>query len=54
MPDTLSASPARRSAVALTLAIAVGLLLAVTASLWGYYGTAVFYETILAGFIACL
>jgi hypothetical protein len=54
MPDTVSASPYHRPAVALTLAIAVGLLLAATVSLWGYYGTAVFYETILAGFIACL
>jgi membrane protein YdbS with pleckstrin-like domain len=53
MLDT-AAPPSRRSAVALTLAIVVGLLLAVTASLWGYYGTAVFYETIVAGFIACL
>ena len=54
MPDTVSALPHRRSAVVITLAIAVCLLLAATAGLWGYYGTAVFYETILAGFIACL
>jgi hypothetical protein len=52
MLDT--ASPTHRSAVALSLAIGIGLILAATAGLWGYYGTAVFYETLLAGFIACL
>jgi hypothetical protein len=30
-----------------------GLLAAGTAALWGYYGTAVFYETIVAGINAC-
>jgi hypothetical protein len=53
MLDT-AASPHRRSAVALSLAIGIGLILAATAGLWGYYGTAVFYETLVAGFIACL
>jgi hypothetical protein len=30
------------------------LLLAGTAALWAYYGTAVFYEMIVAGLAACL
>ncbi|HLH94328.1 MAG TPA: hypothetical protein VKW08_04350 [Xanthobacteraceae bacterium] len=30
------------------------LLLGATAALWAYYGTAVFYETILAGIAACM
>jgi hypothetical protein len=29
-------------------------VLAVTLALWAHYGTAVFYETILAGLAACL
>jgi hypothetical protein len=32
---------------------AVGFLLAGTIALWAHYGTAVFFETIRAGFIAC-
>jgi hypothetical protein len=31
-----------------------GLLLAATAALWMYYGTAVFYEIIAAGIAMCL
>lgn len=30
-----------------------GVLLLTTAALWAYYGTAVFYELILAGWAAC-
>jgi hypothetical protein len=32
----------------------VGVVLAATAALWAYYGTAVFYEMIAAGIAACL
>ena len=39
--------------VALALAILAGLVVAATAALWFHYGTAVFYETILAGLNAC-
>jgi hypothetical protein len=39
--------------VLLAVALAVGALAAVTAALWAHYGTAVFYETILAGINAC-
>lgn len=37
----------------LLLAAVIGALLAGTLSLWAYYGTAVFFETIRAGFAAC-
>ena len=33
--------------------VVVALLLAATIGLWGYYGTAVFFEMVRAGFIAC-
>ena len=42
----------RRGAIALA-AGAMGLVLAGTIALWTHYGTAVFFETIRAGFIAC-
>jgi len=35
-------------------AVAAAIGLAGTLALWAYYGTAVFYETILAGIAACL
>ena len=41
MPETASAA-------------AVGMVLAGTLVLWAHYGTAVFYEVILAGIAACL
>jgi hypothetical protein len=30
-----------------------GCLIAVTVALWAHYGTAVFFEVIRAGFVAC-
>jgi hypothetical protein len=39
--------------VLLALAAAGGLLAAATAALWAHYGTAVFYEMIVAGINAC-
>lgn len=38
----------------LAAAGAVACLLAGTVVLWAHYGTAVFFETLRAGFIACL
>ena len=43
----------RRSLPTLLAAAAAGLVLAATVALWAHYGTAVFFETIRAGFIAC-
>jgi len=37
----------------LGLAVIGGVLAAATAALWAHYGTAVFYETIVAGINAC-
>ena len=37
----------------LLVALVVALLLAVTFGLWGYYGTAVFFEMVRTGWAAC-
>ena len=48
-------APARRVAPAIVAAASVGaILLAAALALWFHYGTAVFFETIAAGFSACL
>jgi hypothetical protein len=39
--------------IAAAVAGLFGLLLAATLALWGYYGTAVFYDMILTGLAAC-
>ena len=39
--------------VVVGLGIVAGLVAAATGALWFHYGTAVFYETILAGLNAC-
>jgi hypothetical protein len=38
----------------LLIAAGAGVLVAATIALWAHYGTAVFYEVILAGLAACL
>jgi|GraSoiStandDraft_13_1057314.scaffolds.fasta_scaffold2998593_1 hypothetical protein len=54
IPDDIAGSPRLGPRpVALALGAGAGLLAAGTAALWGYYGTAVFYETIVAGINAC-
>ena len=45
------AAPGRNALLA--VAVIVGFLLAGTVALWAHYGTAVFFETIRAGFVAC-
>jgi hypothetical protein len=52
MSDTASASTSLRPLW--VLAAAGGVLLAGTLALWAHYGTAVFYEMILAGVALCL
>jgi hypothetical protein len=37
----------------LLFAVVGALLLAATIGLWSYYGTAVFFEMVRAGFVAC-
>jgi len=48
-----SALGASRLAVAVVLGIVAALMIATT-GLWLHYGTAVFYEMIVAGIAACL
>jgi hypothetical protein len=54
MRDTIAPSSLRMSAPLVAVALAVLLLLSATAALWAHYGTAVFYEMIVAGLAACL
>jgi hypothetical protein len=54
MPDSMAAPRAHLSRPLALAAAAVVVLLAGTVALWAHYGTAVFYETILAGITACL
>jgi hypothetical protein len=51
MPETI-ASRLMSMPFKLTAAVTI-LAVAGTAWLWGHYGTAVFFETVRAGFIAC-
>jgi hypothetical protein len=51
MPETVA--PRMTSWPLLATGIAVAAALAATAWLWASYGTAVFFETIRAGFVAC-
>jgi hypothetical protein len=54
MPETVSAATPMLSRPLMLTAAAVGVLLAGTVVLWAHYGTAVFYEMIVAGLAACL
>jgi hypothetical protein len=53
MPRPAAAARPRFSRPLVVTAAAVALLLAGTLALWAHYGTAVFYEMILAGIAAC-
>ena len=53
MPETVSAATSHVSRPLILVAAAVGILLAGTVALWVHYGTAVFYEMIVAGLAAC-
>ena len=50
---TGSLAPAARSLPFLIVASMIAAVLAGTALLWVHYGTAVFFEIIRAGFVAC-
>src|SRR5436305_14712344 len=54
MPETASAATSVFSRPLMLVSATLGALLAGTVALWAHYGTAVFYETILAGLAACL
>jgi hypothetical protein len=53
MPDAASASMRSVSRALLIAAAAMGILVGAALVLWARYGTAVFYEMILAGIAAC-
>jgi hypothetical protein len=53
MPETASAATPPNSRPLLIIAAAVGMLLAGTVALWAHYGTAVFFEMIVAGIATC-
>jgi len=53
IPEPAVAVRPRLSWPLVVAAAAVSALLAGTLALWAHYGTAVFYETILAGIAAC-
>jgi hypothetical protein len=54
MSEASSAVTSRLSPALLIVAAVVGILVAGTVALWAHYGTAVFYEMIVAGIAACL
>jgi hypothetical protein len=54
MPETISATTPLLSRPLMLIAAALGIVLAATMALWAHYGTAVFYEMIVAGIAACL
>jgi len=53
MPETISAPAPWFSRALALIAAALGVLLAGTVALWAHYGTAVFYEMIVAGIAWC-
>ena len=54
MPETISATTPLLLRPLILIAAALGIVLAATMALWAHYGTAVFYEMIVAGIAACL
>jgi hypothetical protein len=54
MSNTVTHSGPRLSPPLLAVAAVVAILLGGTVVLWVHYGTAVFYEMIVAGIAACL
>jgi len=55
MPDSaLPSSPVRLRPVLWAAAAIVGLMVGATIMLWAHYGTAVFFDMIVAGIAACL
>lgn len=53
MADAMPTSSSRLLRSYLAIGVPIGLILAATVALWGYYGTALFYEMILAGVAFC-
>jgi len=51
MPETVA--PRVTSWPLMAVGLLVALAMASTVLLWAHYGTAVFFETVRAGFVAC-
>ena len=51
MPTIVSTATLSRPL--LLVALLAGMMLAATLALWAYYGTAVFFEMVRTGWIAC-
>jgi hypothetical protein len=54
MSEAGAGSNTRLSGPLIAIAAVVAVLIAGTGALWAHYGTAVFYEMIVAGLAACL
>ena len=54
MADVASAAASLLTRPLTLIAALAGMVLAGTLALWAHYGTAVFYEMIVAGIAACL
>jgi hypothetical protein len=54
MPETTFTATSLASRPLILIAAAAGIVLAGTVALWAHYGTAVFYEMVVAGLAACL
>jgi hypothetical protein len=54
MASTLPATSRVAQRPVMIVAAVVGILLAATVVMWAHYGTAVFYEMIVAGIATCL
>lgn len=53
MPDSVIVSPRFPRLLLIAAGATVGMLLALALVMWVHYGTALFYEMILAGLAAC-
>jgi hypothetical protein len=51
--DAANADVLQHRAAIFLVAAVVGTILAGTIALWAHYGTAIFFETIRAGLVAC-
>jgi hypothetical protein len=54
MPEIASSlRPSERPLLLTAAAVVAGMLVAATSALWAYYGSAVFFDMIVAGLAAC-
>lgn len=54
MAEAVTIAAGRSWRPLVVIAAGLGVLIAVTLALWAWYGTAVFYEMLLAGIALCL